>query len=67
MSREAPAGLIIAEKFLGLLIILVGVITAYVTYINPPTLQNASHSGIFIAVGFALIALGIVLIIAKAE
>ncbi|KPV62386.1 MAG: hypothetical protein AOA65_1837 [Candidatus Bathyarchaeota archaeon BA1] len=67
MSREAPVGLVIAEKFLGLLIILVGALLVYVTYTNPPTGPVSPFSGVFMAVGFALIALGIFLILAKAE
>ena len=67
MSREVPVGLAAAEKFLGLLIIVIGVIMVYVTHTNPPTQPVASYSGIFMAAGFALIALGVFLILAKAE
>jgi len=67
MSREAPVGLVVAEKFLGLLIIVVGVITVYVTHTNPPMQPVATYSGIFTAAGLTLIALGIFLILAKAE
>jgi len=67
MSKEAPTGLSIAEKFVGLLTIIIGAIAIYVTYTNPPAGQIARFSSIFIAVGFALIALGIFLVLAKAE
>jgi len=67
MSKEAPTGLSIAEKFLGLLTILIGAIAIYVTRTNPPTGQIARFSGIFIAAGFVLIGLGVFLVLAKAE
>jgi len=67
MGREAPVGLAVAEKFLGLLIIVIGVITVYVTYTNPPTQPVATYSGIFMAAGLTLIALGVFLILARAE
>ena len=67
MSREVPVGLTVAEKFLGLLIIIIGAIMIYVTHTNPPTYPVAAYSGIFMAAGILLIALGIFLILAKAE
>jgi len=67
VSREVPVGLAVAEKFVGLLIIVIGLIMAYVTYTNPPTYPVAAYSGIFLAAGILLIALGVLLILAKAE
>ena len=67
MSEEKPIGLTIAEKFFGLLVILVGVITVYVTYTNPPGGVVAPFSSLFIVAGLALIAIGIFLVLAKAE
>jgi len=67
MSEEKPIGLAIAEKFFGLLLVLIGAVTAYITYSNPPGGVVAPFSGIFIAGGFALIAIGVFLILAKAE
>jgi hypothetical protein len=67
MSEERPVGLVIAEKFFGLLLILIGAVTAYLTYTNPPGSVVAPFSGIFVASGFALIVIGILLIIAKTE
>jgi len=60
-------GLAVAEKFLGLLIIIIGAIMIYVTYTNPPTQPVAAYSGIFMAASILLIALGVLLILAKAE
>jgi len=67
MSEEKPIGLTIAEKFFGLLVLLIGVITVYVTYTNPPGDVVAPFSSIFIAAGLALIAIGIFLVLAKTE
>jgi len=67
VSREVPVGLVVAEKFLGLLIIVIGVIMVYVTHTNPPTQPVAPFSGIFMAAGILLMALGVFLILAKAE
>ncbi|MFQ6080893.1 MAG: hypothetical protein ACE5OW_04425 [Candidatus Bathyarchaeia archaeon] len=67
MSREMPMGLTVAEKFVGLLIFVIGVIMVYVTYNNPPTQPAASYSSIFMAAGTVLIALGVFLIITKVE
>jgi len=67
MSEEKPIGLTVAEKFFGLLVILIGAMTVYVTYTNPPGDIVAPFSSIFIAAGLALIAIGIFLVLAKAE
>ena len=67
MSREVPVGLAVAEKFVGLLILVTGVIMFYVTHTNPPAEPVASYSGIFMAAGVVLMALGVFLILAKAE
>lgn len=67
MSEEKPIGLAVAEKFFGLLLVLIGVITVYVTYNNPPGDVVAAFSGIFIAGGLVLIAVGIFLVLAKTE
>ena len=67
MSEEKPIGLTIAEKFFGLLLVLIGAVTAYTTYNNPPEVEVAPFSGIFIVAGLALVAIGILLILAKSE
>jgi len=61
---EAPIGLTIIEKLVGLLMIAIGAITFYVTYTN---LSSAVNPVIFLATGIILIALGILLVLAKAE
>jgi len=67
MSEEKPIGLTIAEKFFGLLVLLIGAVTVYVAYTNPPGDIVAPFSGIFIAAGLALVTTGIFLILAKTE
>ena len=69
MSKQAPAGLTVAEKFFGLLTIIVGVILVYFTYTSPPTSggQVANYSFIFMIAGLALIAFGIFLLLVKSE
>ncbi|UCC33162.1 MAG: hypothetical protein JSW53_05130 [Candidatus Bathyarchaeota archaeon] len=69
---ETPVGLGIAEKFFGLIAIIIGALTVYYTYLSPPDLPLGVQSvgwfiSIFITAGFVLIAVGILLMIAKAE
>ncbi|UCE43705.1 MAG: hypothetical protein JSV57_04960 [Candidatus Bathyarchaeota archaeon] len=69
---ETPAGLGIAEKFFGLIVLIIGALTVYYTYLSPPDLPPGVPSvggfiSIFIIAGFLLIAVGIFLMIAKAE
>ncbi len=72
MSEE-PTGLMIAEKFFGLIAILIGAITVYYTYASPPdplppgVPPGGWFSGIFIIAGFVLIAVGVFLMLAKTE
>jgi len=61
---EAPIGLTIVEKLVGLLMITIGAITFYVTYTN---LSSAVNPAMFLAAGVVLIVLGIFLVLAKAE
>jgi len=67
MSEEKPIGLAVAEKFFGLILILIGAVTAYTTYNNPPGDVVKPFSSIFIAGSFVLIAIGIFLVLARAE
>jgi len=65
MSEEAPIGLTIMEKLMGLIIILIGAITFYVTYTNMAS--TGPLLTFFLAVGLVLVVLGIVIVIVKAE
>ena len=67
MSEEKPIGLTVAEKFLGLLVILIGALTVNFTYNDPPENVVAPFAGVFIVAGIALIAIGVFLILAKTE
>ena len=67
MSEEKPIGLAIAEKFFGLLVILIGALTVNFTYNDPPEDIVAPFAVIFIAAGIALIAICIFLVLAKTE
>ena len=64
---EAPIGLTVAEKFFGLLVILLGVIIANVTYNDPPGGEVSQFSSFFTIIGFVLIAIGVFLVLAKTE
>ena len=61
---EAPIGLTIVEKLVGLLMIAIGGITFYVTYTN---LSSAVNPVIFLTAGIVLIAVGMLLVLAKTE
>ncbi len=68
---EAPVGLIIAEKFFGLVAMIIGALTVFYTYVSPPDSPPAVPSGwlssIFIVAGFVLIGIGVFLMLAKVE
>ncbi|MEA2090297.1 MAG: hypothetical protein U9O89_06035 [Thermoproteota archaeon] len=67
--KEASTGLAIAEKFFGLIIILIGALVTYFTYVSLEALSKmfGEFSGIFFVSGLALIAIGVLLLLAKAE
>jgi hypothetical protein len=62
---EAPVGLTIAEKFFGLLIIVLGAIIFYVTTFT--NFESGINLFIFLVVGSALIGLGVILVLSRAE
>jgi hypothetical protein len=64
-KEEAPIGLTFMEKLIGLLLIAIGALWFYTTYTNLGSLDP--FDGIFLGGALALIILGIVLLIAKAE
>jgi len=65
MSKEAPIGLTFMEKLIGLLLIAVGALWFYTTYTNIGSLEPSDV--LFLGIALALIIVGIVLCIAKAE
>lgn len=67
LSQEIPSGLTDAERFLGLLLLIIGVVVIYATNTNPPAFPVSTYFGIFIVAGIVLIALGVFLVLAKTE
>jgi len=65
MSKEAPIGLTFMEKLIGLLLITIGALWFYSTYTNMGSLDPSDV--LFLGIASALMILGIVLFIAKAE
>jgi len=64
-TGEAPIGLTIMEKLVGLIIMLIGIIIFWVTYTNLSSI--GSHPVIFLVAGLILIGLGIVMVTSKTE
>jgi len=65
LGSEAPVGLTIMEKLIGLIMIAVGAVTFYATYTNLASLP--ADPVIFLATGIILIVVGILLLSAKTE
>jgi hypothetical protein len=64
VSTQAPIGLTIMEKLIGLIMIAVGALWLYTTYTN---MTSISMSAIFLILSAAMIGIGILLVIAKFE
>jgi len=64
MSSEAPAGLTIMEKLMGILIIMVGSLWFYVTYTN---MSSFPVPTLLLGAAVVLIILGIILLTARFE
>jgi membrane protein YdbS with pleckstrin-like domain len=64
VSSQAPIGLTIVEKVIGLIMIAVGALWFYTTYTN---MTSISMSAIFLILSAALIGIGVLLVIAKFE
>ncbi len=65
MGEEAGTGIIVAEKFFGLILIIVGALATYFTFTSSQAL--GIYTGFFGFLSIVLIALGLFLIAAKAE
>jgi hypothetical protein len=65
MSEEGSFGLTAAEKFFGLILLIVGVLFTYFTFTSTQALGG--YSGFFGFLSAVIIALGLFLIIAKTE
>ena len=65
MSEEGGFGITLAEKFFGLIIIIIGALATYYTFTSTSALGD--FTGFFGFLSIFLLALGIFLIIAKTE
>jgi hypothetical protein len=65
MSEESGFGLNVAEKFFGLIILLTGVLAMYFTLTSSDVLL--AYTGLFGFLSLILIAVGLILLIAKTE
>lgn len=65
MSRKLPSFLIFFEKIFGIVIFIIGVILTYFTYANIRSVEAASI--FLIAIGNALIVIGLILLISKTD
>jgi len=65
MSEEGSAGITIAEKFFGLLLVVIGALAMYYTFASSQVLL--AFTGFFAFLSIILLVLGILLIIAKPE
>lgn len=64
-SEEAGFGLTVAEKFFGLILLIVGALVTYFTFTSTQALDV--YTGFFGFLSAILMALGLILIIAKTE
>jgi hypothetical protein len=65
MSEEAGFGLELAERFFGLIILIVGALSTYYTLTSSEIL--APFTGLFTFLSIVLLVLGVVLLTAKTE
>ena len=65
MSEEGGFGIMLAEKFFGFIIIIIGALATYYTFTSTDALDN--FVGFFGVLSIFLLAVGVFLIIAKTE
>jgi hypothetical protein len=65
MSEEGGFGIAAAEKFFGLLLLIVGALATYFTFTSSQAL--GAYTGFFGVLSLILLALGLFLLIAKTE
>jgi hypothetical protein len=65
MSQEGGFGLSVLQRFLGLLILVLGAVSLYYTLTSLPQLGN--YAGLFGFLNIIMIVLGMVLLTAKTE
>lgn len=64
-NGESGFGLIVAEKFFGLILIIVGTLTTYYTFTS--TKELSAYTGLFGFLSMIVLVAGIILTITKAE
>jgi len=64
-NGESGFGLIVAEKFFGLILIIVGILTTYYTFTS--TTELSGYTGLFGFLSITVLVAGIILAITKAE
>ena len=65
MSEEGGFGLVVAEKFFGLMLIIIGALSTYYTLTSTQALRD--YTGFFGFLSVIVLAVGVILIIAKVE
>ena len=65
MSEEGGFGLVVAEKFFGLILIIIGALSTYYTLTSTQALRD--YTGFFGFLSVIVLAVGVILIIAKIE
>jgi hypothetical protein len=65
MSEEVGFGLTVAEKFFGLILLIVGALATYYTFTSTNALGD--YTGFFGFLSIIVLVLGIILVIAKTE
>jgi preprotein translocase subunit SecY len=65
MSEEGGLGLTVAEKFFGLILLIIGALATYYTFTSTQTLRD--YTGFFGFLSIIVLALGIILVTAKTE
>lgn len=66
MSEEMPIKLALAEKIIGLVLVIIGAIV--ISYsLNPPAGDIGNFSGVFVFIGSLVVITGIFLLVIKGE
>ena len=65
MSEEGGFGLVVAEKFFGLILIIIGSLSTYYTFTSTQALRD--YTGFFGFLSIIVLAVGVILIVVKVE
>jgi len=65
LSREKLSGVMVAEKIIGVIIIIIGILMTYNTYGNIDA--AGLGGGVFLATGIVLVILGVLLVTTKTK